>query len=156
MADLRVVSETPEIEIKRKRAEEDLDLPFRELAANVLRIVRGAGKPEDLLDQMQHAIDVSAQHRQVHGAWPAPSTLAEILRLDDPNIGSEVGLIRATHPICRASLQICASRLVQQDTHRRTAENDLHMRIVDIETARAKRRKTFVRKSRRKPPEVIL
>jgi hypothetical protein len=64
MADIRIVSEQSEAEIERKPAEGELDWRLRELAANVLRIVRGAGKPYELLRQMQAVIDASVKFQK--------------------------------------------------------------------------------------------
>lgn len=47
---LRVVSSQTSTQIERNYAEGELEFPFRNLAANIIRVVRGAGRPEDRPD----------------------------------------------------------------------------------------------------------
>ena len=49
----------------RDRAKDDFSWAIREVAANILRIIRGAGKPYELVLQMQRAIDAAVKFREV-------------------------------------------------------------------------------------------
>src|SRR5438445_445802 len=57
-----------ERERERQWAKQEFSQAIREVAANMLRIIRGAGKPYDLLLQMKTAIDRSnkSHARQIH------------------------------------------------------------------------------------------
>lgn len=159
MPDLRVIVGLPDPEIKRRRAEDRLRVPIRELASNVMRVVRGAGRPDDLLEQMQRVIDVSAEYREAVGMWPDGGLFAEMLHLDDEYRDSDSGLERAVHPVCRSVLQICASRLVKQDMQLRTAESELRTKMLDTvrdHDERLRVRNKRSKRPRRKRGEVIL
>jgi hypothetical protein len=75
MPDLTVIGGGPEKDDRERQrarewAEDDFSLAIREVAANILRIIRGAGKPFELLLQMQKAIDAAVKFKEVHQHWP--------------------------------------------------------------------------------------
>lgn len=162
MADFRVVSENSEEDIKKREAEEALAWPYRELAANLLRVVRGAGSSARLMDQMAEVIQRSREYYDIIGHWPAAHTIDHILRIKTPDEQMEellqngrcsqkdldrwendgtMAVDRAVYRICRGALQKCASQLVAQTTQERTAENELHEGIRGLETARDTKRR---------------
>jgi hypothetical protein len=71
MADLRIAAENSDAGIKKRRALQDLSWPLRELAANLIRIVRGAGKSHELLDQMTRVMKAMQEYCEAVGAWPS-------------------------------------------------------------------------------------
>lgn len=85
MADppFRIVSEQSEKDIERKRTRDEIGFRLRELAANVLRIVRGAGKSYNLLDEMTACVRSFQEFRDAHGHWPESHAIDEALRLED-------------------------------------------------------------------------
>lgn len=162
MADFHVVSENSEKDIKERKAEEALAWPYRELAANLLRVVRGAGSSARLLDQMAEVIRRSREYYHLIGHWPAVHTIDAILRVKTPDEQMEellqngrcsqedldrwendgtMAVDRAVHRICRGALQKCASQLVAQTAQERTAEHELHEGIRGVNTAREKKRR---------------
>lgn len=69
---MRLVSENSEAELARHTAEGQVKWKIRELAADLLRIIRGAGKPYEIMRQM---VELSEACSRV--AWlaePARST----------------------------------------------------------------------------------
>jgi hypothetical protein len=152
------VSERSDEEIRKSEAEERLNGPLRELAANILRVVRGAGAPERLGGQMNDCLDAFAKDREAFGHWPAPWTLADILKieneaevwrersgLDSPDVQrwSEDGTFdraEAIHAICKGALQMTASRLLDQKTQAAAVEHEMYGGIRDLEEARERRR----------------
>jgi hypothetical protein len=66
----------------REYATSDFSWAVRETAANMLRIIRGAGKPYELLLQMRKTIDSAIKFQEIHGYWPN-DVMASKLRLQD-------------------------------------------------------------------------
>ncbi len=162
MTELRVVSENSEADFKKREAEEALAWPYKELAANLLRVVRGAGSSARLLDQMGEVIHQSREYYEVVGHWPAPRTIDNILHIKTPAEEIEeilqndrcsqedidrweddgsMAADRAVYKICRGALQKCASQLVDQRTHERTTENNLYKGVRDLQAARETKRR---------------
>lgn len=162
---MKVVSSTTGEERAEYQAREALDWPLREAAANVLRVVRGAGKPHKIASLMQDVIGAYLAYRDAAGHYPTPYVIAEILEFSEtgsperwrasfPGEVAEEDFQRwledgsfdrhaAIDDIIRASLQICASRLVGQRTQERTAESALYEAIRSLEAAREITRKRY-------------
>lgn len=141
---LRVVSSQTSTQIERKQAESDLAYPFRILAANVLRTVRGAGRPDELPAMMLHCLDVLEKYRKVVGHYPKPKIYRRFLNLDapyfDPNkwandreLEANKQLSMSGYPerikgelmIHRGALQVAASRLLGQHTQEVLGEHEM-------------------------------
>jgi len=71
---MRVVSENSETDIARSRALIDVECALRELAANTLRVIRGAGEPDELGEQMIKVLDAMFAHRDAAGHCGSPSS----------------------------------------------------------------------------------
>ena len=69
-------------ERQREWATSEFSWAIRETAANMLRIIRGAGKPYELLMQMKKTIDSAINFQELHGYWPN-DVMANKLRLQD-------------------------------------------------------------------------
>ena len=69
-------------ERQREWATSEFSWAIRETAANMLRIIRGAGKPYQLLMQMKKTIDSAINFQELHGYWPN-DVMANKLRLQD-------------------------------------------------------------------------
>ena len=67
----------------REGAEQEFSYAIRDCAANMLRIVRGAGKGYEILRQMQTAIEAAVKFREVHGHWPSSDYIQRELALHD-------------------------------------------------------------------------
>lgn len=142
---LRVVSSQSQKELARRRADAELSPPFRTLAANLLRVVRGAGRPEALGEQMFACLEALQRYQQAHGAIPRARVLR--LALDPEEASFETGnwaelqdqealkwlsmsgqpeKLEAERKLLRGALQICASRLVGQHTQEIVGEHELY------------------------------
>jgi hypothetical protein len=161
---MRVVSETPKAVLEKKRSAEKLAPALQKLAANMLRVLRGAGTSAEIYNQMSHAIDASDEYTKTHGHAPFASTIDGILHLDSPfeeftkllkdgrirlfDVDRWMGDAtldekRAIHKICRGALQKSASRLVKQPGTERMGEQEIEGGIRDYEVSRrAKKKKT--------------
>jgi hypothetical protein len=152
MADFRVIEGGgPDKEVQeRQRAQEwakhEVERTVREVAANVLRIIRGAGKPHEILVQMKAVIDAAIKFQEVHNYWPN-DVIANELHLTSKDEeyweGERQGRytkeqvdrwlgdgrheqLLAEHTIQRGVLQAIASELIGQDMQQRTGESEFH------------------------------
>jgi hypothetical protein len=151
---MRVVSEQSEQDIRKRKARDALVYPLRELAANLLRTIRGAGKPLELWRQMESYVSLMREYTDAHGCQPDDQFIHDILDCDiaendyrpwieqnrtkeDLRRSKANGTIDrkdAERLIRNASLQIIASTLVDQLTQRRTGEKILEKGCACSET----------------------
>ncbi|MCR5874344.1 hypothetical protein LRS10_09330 [Phenylobacterium sp. J426] len=120
---VKVVSEKAEREIATYEAERRLDGSLRALAANMLRVVRGAGRAYEFSGQMADVLDAMQAYRDAAGVWPSDQQLSSALRLREPDYLEtlpEHGQDRfyAERSIVRGALQIAASELLGQQTQK--------------------------------------
>ncbi len=164
MPDIRIVSEQSDAQRRRRLAAEQLEGPLRELAANLLRVMRGAGKPNDLIQQMQAFVTVGEAYQTAHGQWhPVADVIVNTLRIDSASeelyerrkngdvsqadfdrwtTDGTIDRDDAVYMICRGAMQLCASKLVGQIAQERAGKKELTegCRILDV--AMGKRRKS--------------
>ena len=147
-------------ETDRRWAKQEFSQAIREVAANMLRIIRGAGKPYELLPQMKTAIDTAIKFQELHNHWPT-DVIASDLLLDD---GVETWLSRlrdgtidqasidrwwedgtfekmmAEHTISQGALRTIAAELVGQDLQKSHGKNEFHEGIFHWIRVRDERR----------------
>jgi len=130
----------------REWAEHEFSWTIREVAANTLRIIRGAGKPDELLLQMKRTIDAAVKFQEAHDFWPQ-NLIANELQIQSRvenfhdglregrytqatiNPWSEDGTFEkmdAEYIIQCGALQTIASDLVGQLTQKRAGEREFH------------------------------
>jgi hypothetical protein len=147
---MRLVSNNSGDDLTRRKALRDLGIALRKLAANILRISRGAGKPYELGLDLAECIDGYRAYHDAHGfyplehelarmldyehAWPAPADDDEQARGTWREDMVEFELLRrsrdhAERGMQRASLQIVAAMLVGQDLQRRRGQDSLEAAI---------------------------
>lgn len=130
----------------REWAKDDVERTIREVAANMLRIIRGAGKPHEILMQMKSVIDAALKFREVNDSWPYDIIANELhLKSEDEEFregerqgrytseqvdrwlaDGEYDRILAEHTIQRGALQMIASALIGQNTQERAGESEFH------------------------------
>jgi hypothetical protein len=126
----------------------------------MLRIVRGAGKPYELLPQMKTAIDTAIKFQELHNHWPSHVIANELLLEDEKEIWlarardgtiDQASIDRwwedgtfekmmAEHAINQGALRITASELVGQDLQKSHGKNEFHQGMVHWIRARDERR----------------
>ena len=132
-----------------------------ELAANILRIIRGAGKPEALVGQMKDLLDAGFDYQDVAGHWPI-DTIAEALRIRSEYAAfmetaerGDVDQARidrmherqtfekmiAEHNVRRGALQAIASRLVGQYLQEAAGDRQMRDGIYELDRIGEERRK---------------
>lgn len=145
---MQVVSSQSDEDIRRTRARADSEWAMVELTANLLRIIRGAGKPYELGRHLSEVMRTMQQHYDVVGFWPYDE-MAEAVRLPDvwdraaerPGNAAE---LYAIHSIVRGSLQMIASDLLGQRTQRVSGEHELYGGANDLEAFRQEQRKRWL------------
>ncbi|WP_407174552.1 hypothetical protein [Bradyrhizobium sp. STM 3562] len=83
MADFRVIEGGGPEGRSRLLAEQELRNALHITAANLLRIVRGAGKPYELMMQFNRVVQAAIQYRDAVGHWPPSDLLGQMLRMRD-------------------------------------------------------------------------
>jgi hypothetical protein len=145
-------------------AEEKLVVALREVTANLLRIVRGAGKSYELIRHFSEVIRAVSGFKDAAGHWPSAMMLSSALKLDDEvseiyerhrsgQISQEsidrwkrdgtFERMYAERVIHRGVLQIIASKLLEQKVQVSAGESEMHQGIRDVIEAREKRRKIW-------------
>jgi hypothetical protein len=117
---------------------------LRVLAANIIGIVRGAGKPLELRRDVDAFTAALGAFEGTTGRHPKAWELAEMLRVDlDPKSSapsSEEDLVEqyAQHAIVQASLQLAATRLLGREAEAAAAHGELHRALSGLEETKRK------------------
>ena len=167
---------------EQESAEEELADALREAAANVLRVIRGAGRPHALIKQFDDVIGAAVRFKEVAGHWPTSQMWTRALA-----VGDEADEIFAKHAsgqirqesidrwekdgtfdrmyaegtIQRGALQIIASKLLDQALQVSAGKHEMHEGIRRLIAARERHRKfvdanssvKIVRKKRDRKPK---
>ena len=142
---MKIIAENAEAELARRRSIDDLSWALQDTTSNLMRIVRGAGNPHMLIQQLQRLLGAFEQYREVAGPIPADriSAILSMERERDPrdNVNDfELAQIEAEQQVIRGALQFAASRLVGQLTHQAKGKEEMYDGIREIERVRAERR----------------
>jgi hypothetical protein len=150
---------------RREWVSSEFSSVLRELAANMLRVVRGAGKGSKLLTQMNAVIECAIRYRNLHDCWPSNDLIAGALRLEDEMeeilecgragmVGQnaidrwEKEMMMAEHTMYRGVLQIVASGLIGQSTQKCAGESEFHEGLRRLEKIREAQRQKFLEQQR--------
>ena len=136
---LKLVANNSDEDRRRILAAQGLRGPLRQLTANLMRIVRGAGHAERLPCQIQAVTEAYVAYHEAFGCYPSSYEVQEALSLPDelPNVDSpdkrddkaiRDALYRdrmeGARSVQMATLQILASTLLDQTPQRRSGERD--------------------------------
>jgi hypothetical protein len=162
---MRVVSETSEAELARKRKADEtrramdrVQSAVVDLTANLLRVTRGAGKSYELGAQANQFVETLIAYREVAGCYPDTYSLDNALRFErDEEFlnrlkGDALDEYYAKEKVLRGALQTVASRLLGQSTIQRMGENEMFEGIRRIEDIQEKNRKLHEVEWKRTPP----
>jgi hypothetical protein len=158
MPDLRVIEGGGSEGRDRTRAEQEFEFVLREAAANMLRIVRGAGKSYTLLKQLSDVVAAAVKIQDVTGRLPT-DILETVLRreskieaiwekrragkIDETSIGrwredGTLDQLEAEDTIKAGVLQNIASQFVGQKPQERAGESEMRGGINEAFKARQK------------------
>lgn len=160
-------------ERQREWVKDEFSWAIRELTANMLRVVRGAGKSYELLVQMQAVIDKAIKYRDLHAYWPSSDVIANMLRLESEmhttlergragtlaqehidrwwNDGT-FDRMMAEHTMYRGVLQIVASRMIGQNTQERAGDSEFFEGLRRLEKTREEQRQKRLEEQRASRP----
>jgi coenzyme F420-reducing hydrogenase gamma subunit len=124
LANSRVVVDYDfQAQMGRERALGGVERAVRELAANIMRVVNGTGRPEMIGPQAQALVNAMDAHRSIAGCAPSPNEIADVLnivakaeRVALLNLEREAEM-RATQNLMSRALPIAASRLNEIRSH---------------------------------------
>ena len=95
---------------------------MRQLAANLLRVMRGAGRGHEIPQQAQAIVEACVAYRDATGTAPSDFDLAQSVALDDNRewleqfSAEDRALRHAESMIVRGALQVAASQMLGQRT----------------------------------------
>lgn len=138
---MRIVSEQSEADLAKHRAVEDLSWPLRSLAANLIRVVRGAGRAYELPSQMVAVLEAIEAYREVVGHYPSDYELSQPINVRYPeNWRLRDGYDGALSTMVQGALQMAASELVRQDTQMTAGESEMLKGVQRLERYRESQR----------------
>ncbi|MDT9598549.1 hypothetical protein [Sphingosinicella rhizophila] len=147
---LRLASSQADNDVKRQRAGQELRWPLKELAANMMRIVRGAGRPEDVGHQCAAVLAAYQAYREATERFPPPEVISEALTLPHREVPGGDRLRQdiedADEMVVDGSLQIAASRLLDQMTQVAAGREEMRRGVREGNDARAAHMAEFERK----------
>lgn len=151
-----LVSSRTQREVDQDYTSRQTEAAARILAANILRIMRGAGKPHLLMEDISRFVQTAREFFDAHGFWPTQELSSYLSYQDrerDYSQFDDAARMRAyaVDDMIAGSLQIAASRLLGQRTHISAGETQLSRGAADWEEGweleRARFRSERARKS---------
>ncbi|MQX23376.1 hypothetical protein GHJ84_20910 [Sinorhizobium meliloti] len=82
----KVVAENTQAKIDENWAQQFFDQQLLDLAANIIRVVRGAGKPYAVIPQCNAVLQAAVDFRDRVGALPSSASVANALMLREEEI----------------------------------------------------------------------
>jgi hypothetical protein len=181
MPELRIVARTPEATITRREARLNAEIECSAasiamehelsiLAANMLRVMRGGGKPKHLHGQLVAALsamndwvevlDRDIPQSEIYAclSMPLDETLRRNQLADHQITDGDVARWRedgttdmqlAIETICRGALQVVASRHLDQFAHETIGETEIFDGIAALEKARGKSQRVTTERPRK-------
>lgn len=144
---LRLIAENNAADLESAAALKRVQFAVRELAANLLRIIRGAGRPHQLGQDAQALIESLTEYQNRVGRWPFAEEVSAALSIAPSQefrqqlTGASLDRVDAEEMIIRGVLQQVASRLTGQRTHERLGKSEMYEGIRDLRSAQEAMRK---------------
>lgn len=144
---MRVVSKNSEADIVKHEALNSLNWRLRELAGNLLRMIRGSGGTHLIGIQAKALVDAIVSYHEKVGAYPAAHEIAaplsiahepEVIEGMDEEACEEV---HAQQAVIRGALQLAASRLLVQPLQGLRGERDMERGMRRYAEARSEKRR---------------
>ncbi|EUB95566.1 hypothetical protein PMI07_002054 [Rhizobium sp. CF080] len=155
---LSVVAQNTQQQIETNEAQDQVNAALLELAANIIRVVRGAGKPEQILHQCSDVVNAAVEYRDAAGRLPSPATLASAILLEreviDYNDSFWAARQIAYRRIVRGSLQVAASKLLGQRLQIDRGEDEIDESIQELEHLREEIRRKRAAEQRAMRPKI--
>lgn len=147
---IRVVAENSKSDIDRERAKRDIERPLLRLAANIMRVSRGAGDPWEIPVQCADVIKSFHAYHDATGDWPHGEDIKEILSFRDPDLHQYRyrELEDAIETVVSGSLRMAAGQLLGQKLQADHGQKELLQGVDWIERYREERRAQWAAQQR--------
>lgn len=132
---MKLVSETSEEDRAKVAAERaqsaarwEFEGSLRLLTANLIRVTRGAGDGYKIGKQTSELLEAAQQYRDAFGHWPSDADYSRALHHTedrDPEYGPYQWRQDALNQIIRGSLQVAASRMLDQPLQVSAGEREM-------------------------------
>lgn len=149
---LTVAAETEPHELEKVQAARELDWETRELAANLLRVIRGAGNPAQLPQQIINLGEAILEVHKSARAWAIWSAMEDTLHSGIPNYWESPESVRYETTIARGSLQLVASKLVHQRAQEAAGGREIDEGIDALERRREQERRRWAEEAALRRP----
>jgi hypothetical protein len=130
--------------ISELAAKQIIEWPLRDLASNVMRVSRGAGKPYEIFDNCCQVVVSFREYFDLQGTAPPSWDISEILRFRNLQLrryGSlPDDLVDFFERAASGALRMSAGRLAADKLQASHGENELFESILEIERFRSNRR----------------
>ena len=106
--------------LARERALAGVERAIRELAANILCVARGKGKPDLIASQAEALVNTIDTHRSIAGCPPSAEEIAAVLNIatkEERVVLLHGPKLRATQRTISTALKIAANRLGEIRSH---------------------------------------
>lgn len=135
---MRVAADHSDAELARRRVMADVSHAVRDLASNLMRVVRGAGKPHDIFRQAHTLAEAFVRYHEATGLVVAADELSTMLSIEgDPQFadhfsGLERDRLDAGQCVIQGALQVAASRLLNQKTQETVGQQEMFEGMIAI------------------------
>ena len=155
---LTVVADNPRPKRDERMVQQFFDNALLQLAANIIRVARGAGKPHEIILQCNEVVKTAIDFRDKTGDMPANYSVSNTLRLREEELteyesfNSQRRL--AMEQMMSGALQVAASRMLGQRLQVDQGEKEMQSAYRDLENLyeeRRKQREAELRAARAKP-----
>lgn len=122
---------------------------LRELTANLMRIARGTGRPELVLEQALTLVGLFEAHRQIAGDDMPAADVADALRLAEIPEDEEAvwgDWDRAVRAMVQGSLQVAAAELMAQHAQAAAGRKELFAGYRNIEKLHSRQLRRLIRR----------
>lgn len=134
--ELRLVAENDRKDIESAAAMRQVEANLRELAANLIRVVRGAGKPCKIPEQCTDVVNAIHRYHDQAGVWPSDWDIDQALSIHRDLSNAEIDIDWEREAIyetaIRGSLQVAASRLAGQLVQEKRAESHVLGAVIGL------------------------
>ena len=154
---MRIVADNSDEDLTRRAAEGEFATALVCLTANLMRIVRGAGKGYDVGSEAIRLIDAMKAFQSAYGHWPEDFRFPEALAIEDTDRFYEAGQGRhdAIEQIIKGSLRLAAARLLDQKLQISAGEREIEEGLRAYDSWMQERRRAWAAEERASRPVVI-
>jgi len=153
---LKLVAENSQTKIDTEYAQQIVNRALIELAANIIRVVRGAGRPEDIIRQCADVVNAAVSFDDKSGRWVSPYAIASAIHLEHDQIVDYetywAGRQLAMRRMIRGSLQVAASKLLDQRLQIDQGQREMNDAYTELERLHEELRKERAAKARAARP----